>query len=102
MANSVLVPGSQNCPMTRNDNDSIYTGRLTYTWQISETASFGQSFLVESGDSNTFTESVTNLRARLLGDLALVASYTIRQNSDVVQGDFKTDTRSSLSLEYAF
>jgi putative salt-induced outer membrane protein len=85
-----------------NENDGIYTGRLTYTWQISETASFGQSFLVESGDSNTFTESVTNLRARLLGDLALVASYTIRQNSDVVQGDFKTDTRSSLSLEYAF
>jgi len=45
-----------------NENDGIYTGRLTYTWQISETASFGQSFLVESGDSNTFTESVTNLR----------------------------------------
>jgi len=85
-----------------NENDAIYTGRLTYTWQISETASFGQSFLVESGDSNTFTESVTNLRARLLGDLALVVSYTIRHNSDVVQGDFNTDTRSTLSLEYAF
>ena len=85
-----------------SENDGIYTGRLTYKWQISETASFGQSFLVESGDSNTFTESVTNLRARLLGDLALVVSYTIRHNSDVVQDDFNTDTRSTLSLEYAF
>ena len=85
-----------------NENDAIYTGRLTYTWQISETASFGQSLLVESGDSNTFTESVTNLRAKLIGSLALVASYTVRHNSDVVQDDFNTDTRSALSLEYGF
>jgi len=85
-----------------NENDAIYTGRLTYTWQISETASFGQSLLVESGSSNTFTESVTNLRAQLVGGLALVVSYTVRNNSYVVQGDFNTDTRTSLSLEYGF
>lgn len=85
-----------------NEKDAIYTARLTYTWQISETASFGQSLLVESGDSNTFTESVTNLRAKLIGSLALVASYTVRHNSDVVQGDFNTDTRSAVSLEYGF
>ena len=85
-----------------NENDFIYTGRLTYTWQISETASFGQSLLVESGSSNTFTESVTNLRAQLVGGLSLVVSYTVRNNSYVVQGDFNTDTRTSLSLEYGF
>jgi putative salt-induced outer membrane protein len=85
-----------------NENDAIYTGRLTYTWQISETAGFGQSLYVESGDSNTFTESVTRLRAQLVGSLALVASYTLRQNSDVLQDDHKTDTRTALSLEYAF
>jgi putative salt-induced outer membrane protein len=85
-----------------NESDAIYTGRLTYTWQISETASFGQSLLVESGSSNTFTESVTNLRAQLVGGLALVVSYTVRNNSYVVQGDFNTDTRTSLSLEYGF
>ena len=42
-----------------DESDTIYTGRLTYAWQISETANFGQSLLVESGSSNTFTESVT-------------------------------------------
>lgn len=85
-----------------DESDTIYTGRLTYTWTLSETASFGQSVLVESGSGNTFTESVTDLRARLVGGLALVASYTVRQNSDVLPGTEKTDTRTAISLEYAF
>jgi putative salt-induced outer membrane protein len=85
-----------------DESDTIYTGRLTYAWQISETASFGQSLLLEAGSSNTFTESVTELKARLVGGLALVASYTIRNNSDVLVGAEKTDTRTAISLEYAF
>jgi putative salt-induced outer membrane protein len=85
-----------------DESDTIYTGRLTYAWQISETASFGQSLLVEAGSSNTFTESVTELKARLVGGLALVASYTIRNNSDVLPATEKTDTRTAISLEYAF
>ena len=85
-----------------DESDTIYTGRLTYAWQISETASFGQSLLVEAGDSNTFSESVTDLRARLVGGLALVVSYTVRRNSDVLPGTEKTDTRTAVSLEYAF
>jgi putative salt-induced outer membrane protein len=85
-----------------DESDTIYTGRLTYVWSISETASFGQSLLVEAGSSNTFTESVTDLRAQLVGSLALVASYTVRRNSDVLPGTEKTDTRTALSLEYGF
>ena len=85
-----------------DESDTIYTGRLTYGWQISETASFGQSLLVESGSSNTFSESVTDLRARLVGGLALVVSYTVRRNSDVLPDTEKTDTRTAVSLEYSF
>ena len=85
-----------------DENETIFTGRMTYAWTISETASFGQALLVESGSSNTFSESVTSLRARLAGGLALVASYTIRHNSDVLPGTEDTDTRAALSLEYAF
>jgi putative salt-induced outer membrane protein len=40
--------------------------------------------------------------AKLLGDLALVASYTIKHNSDVSALTEKTDTYTALSLEYAF
>ena len=85
-----------------DETDTIYTGRLTYAWQITETSSLGQSLLVEVGDSNNFTESVTEVRARLVGSLALLVSYTVRRNSDVLPGTEKTDTRTAISLEYAF
>jgi len=85
-----------------DESDAIVTGRLTYNWEISETASFGQAFLVESGGSNTFSESVSSLSARLVGRLALVASYTLRHNSDVLPDTEKTDTFTALSLEYGF
>ena len=47
-------------------SDTILTGRLGYTWKISENATFGQGLLVEAGDSNTFTESVTEVRANIV------------------------------------
>jgi len=83
-------------------SDTIVTGRLTYAWQISETASFSQVFFVESGSSNTFSESETKLSASLVGSLALVASYTIRHNSDVLPDTENKDTFTALSLKYGF
>jgi putative salt-induced outer membrane protein len=59
-----------------DESESIVSGRLTYTWLLSETATFGQMIVIESGSSNTYSESVTELTARLIGGLALVASYT--------------------------
>jgi putative salt-induced outer membrane protein len=85
-----------------DESDSIVTGRLTYDWTISETSSFGQAFLVETGSSNTFSESVTRLNTRIVGGLALVASFTVRHNSDVLPGTESTDTYTALSLEYGF
>lgn len=92
---SDLVDGS-------SESETIGTGGLYYTWTISETASFNQSFGVESGSSNTYFASVSALSAKLLGNLALVASYTIKNNSDVPALTEKTDTFTALSLEYIF
>ena len=83
-------------------NETIATGALKYKWQFSDTSDFSQSFRVEVGGDNTFSESVTAVTARLIGALNLVASYTIRNNSDVPVGTEKTDTRTAVSLEYAF
>jgi len=74
----------------------------TYDWKISENASFMQALSVNGGSSNTFTESVTELRASIYGSLAMVLSYTIRNNSDVLPGTEKTDTFAAVNLEYAF
>ncbi len=85
-----------------SQDETIATGALNYTWKFSDTSEFGQTLRVEAGSENTFSESVTSITARLVGALNLVASYTIRNNSDVPIGTEKTDTRSAISLEYAF
>ena len=77
-------------------------GGLDYLWTFSETADFRQDVSVESGDVNTYIESVSALSAKLLGNLALVASYTIKHNTDVPPLTEKTDTYTALSLAYKF
>jgi len=85
-----------------NEDETVLTGALRYTWAISETAGFRQDLLIEAGSENTYLESVTALSARLVGKLALVASYRIQNNSEVPAGTEKTDTFTALSFEYAF
>lgn len=85
-----------------SDSETIVRGGLNYTWTLSETSEFRQVFTVESGSENTYLESVTALSAKLVGNLALVASYTVKNNSDVPLGTEKTDTYTALSLEYLF
>ena len=89
-----------------DENETIIRAGLGYAWQISESAAFTQDFKVESGDANTYSESKTALSASVVGNLALVASYTVKHNSDVPQLVLppveKTDTYTALSLEYVF
>ena len=85
-----------------SQDETIVTGALDYRWTFSDTSHFGQTLRIEAGSENTFSESVTSITARLVGALNLVASYTIRNNSDVPIGTEKNDTRSAISLEDAF
>ena len=85
-----------------SESEMIVTGGLYYKWAFSETAEFTQDLLIEAGDENTYSMSRTAISATLLGDLALVASYTIKNNSDVPLATEKTDTFTALSLEYSF
>ena len=83
-------------------DETVFRGGVNYRWTISDTSEFRQDLTVEAGDENTFTESVTAISARLIGGLALTASYTIRNNSDVLADLEKKDTFTALSLEYGF
>lgn len=83
-------------------DETIATGGVYYKWLFSETAEFLQDLKVEAGSENTYLESITAIKARLVGDLALVASYTVKHNTDVPALTEKTDTYTALSLEYAF
>ena len=75
---------------------------MDYQWLFSETANFSQSLVVESGGKNTYLESKSALSAQLVGNLALVASYTVKHNTDVPPLTEETDTYTALSLEYVF
>lgn len=85
-----------------SDNETIFRGGAYYTWLFSETAEFRQDLTVESGSANTYLVSDTAISAKLVGNLALVASYTIKHNTDVPVLTEKTDTYTALSLEYLF
>jgi len=83
-------------------DETVFRGGMYYKWLISETSEFRQDLTAEGGQDNTYVESVTALSAKLFGDVALVASYTIKHNTDVVADLEETDTYTALSLEYKF
>jgi len=85
-----------------SQDESIARLGFGYAWHISETAEFTQGLVIESGSSNTNTDSLTELRADIIGNLALVLSYRIRNNTDVPAGTEKTDRFTAISLEYGF
>lgn len=83
-------------------DDAIVRTTLDYVWTVNETTEFSQDLIVDSGSTNTRTQAVSELRARLFGNVALVLSYRIKRNSEVAPGIEKTDSFTAISLEYAF
>jgi putative salt-induced outer membrane protein len=102
--NAELGAGARQADLTdgTSEEDFILRGAINYQWKFSESARFTQDFAAESGPENTYSESVSAIKTRLVGALALVASYTIKNNSIVPAETENTDTFAALSLEYAF
>ncbi len=84
------------------EDEGIITGDLIYEYRISETATFKETILIESGDENTYTESDTSLILRVVGNLAAKISYLVKRNSDVPPDTDKTDEITTISLVYEF
>lgn len=85
-----------------DERDGIVRGAVHYALAFGEMTGFKQDLVVESGSTNTSTESVSALKARLVGKIGLVLSYRIKHNSDVPPGTEPTDRFTSISLEYSF
>jgi putative salt-induced outer membrane protein len=85
-----------------SQDEGIIRGALGYTWKFTDTTGFSQDLVIESGSSNTSTEWLSKLRAKLVNNIGLVLSYRVKHNSQVVLGSEPTDTFTSISLEYAF
>ena len=86
---------------TSQDNTIGYLG-AEYRWLISESSKFTQTLGIESGSDNTYIEATSALSANVLEKVALVLGFTVKNNSDVLPNTKKTDTITTISLEYAF
>lgn len=91
-------------PDGTNDRDGEAIARASgkLEWAFAETSRFTQELEIESGSSNTASESISSIRSRLIGDLSWRLSHTVVHNSDVPAGTEKTDTFTAIAVEYAF
>lgn len=93
-----------------DQDEGVGVLRGIYLWQISENASFAQSAGVLYGSDNTYFESLSEVKAGIVGNLNMVLGYTIKRNSDVEPDTTvtpprvpdKTDRYLTVSLEYRF
>lgn len=85
-----------------DENSGLVTLAGDFSWAISETSSFEQLLSINSASDNTYWESITRLKANVIGGVALAIGYTIQGNTDVEAGTEKTDKFTSISLEYGF
>jgi len=88
--------------LKENQDGGLGTLGGNFTWNISDNATFGQALTIFQTSDNTRTESVSSLTAGLIGNVGLVFSYTVLNNSDVAPGFDKTDTYTSVALNYSF
>lgn len=86
------------------DSESEAIGRFAtdYRWKITDTSRFQQDLRVESGDSNTSVESVSELQLAIIGNVSAALSYTVKYNSDVAPDRDSTDTFTAVNITYSF
>ncbi len=84
------------------DYDTIHVLRGDFTWQLSHVSEFSQELEVESGNRNTSTQSVSEIRSVFAGNLSWVFSYTVEHNSDVPADTENTDRYTAVSLQYEY
>lgn len=84
--------------------ESEAIGRVAgkYQWKFTDTNSFTEQVKVESGASNTFSESISALTMQLVGTLSTAITYTVRHNSDVPAGRERVDTETAVNIVYPF
>ncbi len=102
--NLEIGAGARQSDLRDGTSEDETIGRLAsdYTYKLSDTSQVAADVGVESGQENTLVQYGVELKSQLIGNLALVASYRVRYNSDVPAGSEKRDTFTAVSLEYGF
>ena len=83
-------------------DEAILIGAARYYRTITETTRFESDVNVESGQDNTYVESVVGVKVKINASLALKVAYTVKHNTDVPNDTKNTDTLTSVGLNYSF
>ncbi len=71
-------------------------------WNLSESAVFEQVLSTEIGRDAAISRSVSSLKTKILGRLAMKFSYAVKHNSKAPEATGGTDTETSVTLVYSF
>lgn len=69
---------------------------------LSDSATFSQKLLTEAGEENVYSASNSELRLKIIGDIAAKFFVNLKHNTNVPAGTKKLDTHTGVSLSYAF
>ncbi|MBL4761883.1 MAG: DUF481 domain-containing protein [Gammaproteobacteria bacterium] len=73
-----------------------------YRHKIGTHSEFTQNLLIEMGEDNTLSESVTGFKTSVTKRIATKISYTIKRNSNVPIGTKNTDKKTSVTIVFSF
>lgn len=84
------------------ESEAIFLLTAAFDRVLTDTTVFESDWRVESGSDNTFLQSELALKVAILEALSLRAAFTVKHNTDVPAGTEKTDTLTSIGLNYSF
>ena len=86
----------------RNETGLIGRGLFDLKYTVTDNTDLINTLLVESGEYNTYAQNDFGVQVSMNSHFALKAAWQMRHNSDVSEGDKKTDTLTTVNLVYTF
>jgi putative salt-induced outer membrane protein YdiY len=88
---------------TGEDSEELVLRLFTnYVWDFSENSTFSQRLNVEAGEDNTVSNSRTALEVKVIGEVSIILSYTIKYTETVPADTKHADTESAVTVSYSF
>ena len=85
-----------------DSEEAILRIATDYQWKFSANSTFSQDFDIETGNDNTISSSRTALEVKVIGEVAIVWSYSIKYKEQVPAGTRHADTETAVTVSYSF
>ncbi|CAD1787576.1 hypothetical protein CPBF426_33140 [Xanthomonas arboricola pv. juglandis] len=93
---------AHNSDEDRNETGLIGRGLFDLKYTVTDNTDLINTLLVESGEYNTYAQNDFGVQVSMNSHFALKAAWQMRHNSEVSDGDKKTDTLTTVNLVYTF